>query len=111
MPDTLFKSGIIRKKIGFEYDGSSVIVDNSSSAHILSEEDMFTENIEPIISNGAATIGGKYLIPKRIGTVSWSWTYDEVQFHTNKLNNVSYLLDSPVDILSATALAESMKYD
>ena len=39
---------------------------------------MFTHNIDPIISNIVATIGGKYLIPKVTGTVIWSWTNDEV---------------------------------
>ena len=34
---------------------------------------MFTDKIEPIISNGVATIGVKYIIPKWIDTVSWSW--------------------------------------
>ena len=72
---------------------------------------MFTDKIEPIISNGVATIGGKYIIPRMIGKVSWYWNDDEVQLHTNKLNNVLYFTDSPVNILSATALAESMKDD
>ena len=49
---------------------------------------MFTDKIEPIISNGFATIGGKYLIPKWIGTVTWYWNDDEVQIHTNKLNKI-----------------------
>ena len=57
------------------------------------------------------TIGGKYLIPKWIGTVSWSWTDDEEQLHTEKFNNVLYFTDSLVKILSETAMAESMKYD
>ena len=45
---------------------------------------MFTENTDPIISNGVAKIGGKNIIPKGIGTVSWYWTDDEGQLHTNK---------------------------
>ena len=31
---------------------------------------MFTDNIDTIVSNGVATIGGKYIITKEIGTVS-----------------------------------------
>ena len=38
---------------------------------------MFTDKIELIISNGVSTIVGKYLIPKCIGTVNWSWTDDD----------------------------------
>ena len=68
MPHTLFKSVIIRK-LRFDSDGSSVIVDNSDNDQICSEADMFTEKIESIISNRWLTIGGKYLIPKGIGTV------------------------------------------
>ena len=71
---------------------------------------MLTDKIEPIISNGVATIGGKYLITKGIGTIIWSWTDDERQLHTNKLNNVLYFVDSPDNILSATALAKTIKY-
>ena len=72
---------------------------------------MLNYKIEPIISNGVATIGGNYIIPKGIGTVRLSWTDDEGQLHTNKLNNVLYFPDSPVNILSATALAEFIKDD
>ena len=72
---------------------------------------MFTDKIETIIYNGVATICGKDLIPKGVGTVSWSWTDDEGQLNSNKLNNVLYFPDSPVNILIATTLAESMKDD
>ena len=51
---------------------------------------MFTYKIVPTIYNGVAPIGGNDLIPKGIDTVSWSWTDDEVQLHTNKFNNVIY---------------------
>ena len=72
---------------------------------------MFTDNIDTIISNGVATICGKDVIPKYIGTVIWSWIDDEGVLHTNKLNNVLYFPDSLVNILSETSLAESIKDD
>ena len=72
---------------------------------------MFTERIELIISNGVSTIGGKDLIKKLIGTVSWSWTDEEGKLHTKKLNNLIYFPDSPVNILSGTVLDEIMKDD
>ena len=50
---------------------------------------MFTEKIDPIISNGVANIGGKDIIPKGVGKFSWYWTDDEGQLHKNKLNNVN----------------------
>ena len=48
---------------------------------------MFTDKLQPIISYGVATMGGKYIIPKGIGTVSWSWNDDEGKLYTNKWNN------------------------
>ena len=71
---------------------------------------MLTDKIEPIISNGVENIGGYDLIPKGIGTVRWSWTDDEGKPNTNKLNNLPYFTYPPVNILSETALTESMKY-
>ena len=61
---------------------------------------MFTYKIEPIIINGVVTMGGKYLITKEISTVIWSWTYDKLQPHATKMNNVMYFPDSPFNILS-----------
>ena len=66
----------------------SFIVDNSENDHICSAEEIFTDKIYHIIYNGVATIGRNYLIPKVIVTVIWSWTDDEGQLHTKKLNNV-----------------------
>ena len=97
------------EQVRFYFDGSLVIVYNSTNAHIFSEEDMFTDKIDPIVSNGVATIAVKDIITKDIGTVNWYWTYDEVQLHRMKLNNVLYFTDSPANILSATALDEYMK--
>ena len=58
------------EQVGFDSDGSTFIADNSSNAQILSEEDMFIDEIDLIISNVLASIGGKYLIPKGIGNLS-----------------------------------------
>ena len=70
---------------------------------------MLTDKVEPIISNGVATIGGNNLIHKEIVTVSWSWNDDEVQLHIKRLNNSLHFTDSPVNILSATALADPLR--
>ena len=48
---------------------------------------------------------------KGIGTVRWSWTNDYGNLHSNKFKNVVYFTDSPINILSATVLAESRKED
>ena len=55
------------------------------------------------------TIGGKNIITRGIGTAIWSCTDDEGKLHTKTFNNVLYLPESLVNILSATALAESIK--
>ena len=70
---------------------------------------MFNDNIQPIISNVLVTRGGKYIFQKGIVTISWSWTDDEVKLHTNRLNDILYVPDSPVNIISATVLSESVK--
>ena len=92
MPHTLFKSGRLIK-VGFAYDGSTLIVYNYENEHILLEEDMSTDKIDLIISNVVAAIGGKYLIPKGIGTVICYWTDNEGKTQTRKLNNVIYFTD------------------
>ena len=61
---------------------------------------MFTDKIDMIITNGAATMGVKYIIPKCIVTVSWSYTEDEGTLNTKKLNNALYFIDLLVNILS-----------
>ena len=49
---------------------------------------MFTDKIEPIISNVVANICEKGIILKVIGTVSWSWNDVEDQLYTMKFNNL-----------------------
>ena len=72
---------------------------------------MFTDKIDPIISDVVVTLSGKYIISKAIGPVIWTLTDRTGQLHTNKLNNVLYFPDSQVNKLSSTALSESMKDD
>ena len=72
---------------------------------------MFTNKIDPIISNGMETIGGNDIISKGIGTVICSWTDDDGQLHTKKVNNVLYFPGSLVNLLGAIALAEYSKDD
>ena len=72
---------------------------------------MLTYKIEAIIYNGVETVCGNYIIPKGIGTDSWSQTYDEVQLYAKKYNNVLYPTDSPFNILSENTLYVSIKND
>ena len=73
------------EQVRFDYYGLSVIFNNYANYHIFSEEDMFTDNIEPIIYNGVATIGVKDII---IGTFIWYWNDDEGRLQTNKLKKL-----------------------
>ena len=72
---------------------------------------MFTDKIEPIISNGVENIGGKYLITKGIVTVSWSWIDNDGKLQTNTFNKVLNFPDLSAEIISGTALDESIKDD
>ena len=72
---------------------------------------MFTDKIEPIMSNGAATICGKYIHPKIIGTIRWYWNDYEGKLSTNKLNNLIYFPDLQVNLLISTKIYESIKDD
>ena len=99
------------EKVGFDSDRSYSIVDNSNNYHTLSEEEMFTNKIDSTIYNGVATICENDIIPKWIGRVSWYCTDEDEQLYTDKLNDVLYFPYSPLNILSATALDESIKDD
>ena len=58
-----------------------------------------------------ATIVVKYLRPKGIGIVFWSWTDNRSQLYPNNLKDLIYFTNSPVNILSKTGLDNSMKDD
>ena len=53
----------------------------------------------------------KDIIKEGIDTVIWYWNDDKGKLHTNKFNNEIYFTESPVNILSATAVTESMNFD
>ena len=72
---------------------------------------MIIYKIEPSMSNGFATIGGKDNNPKGVVTVSWSCTYDKGQMYTHLLDNLIHFIDSQINILSETVLSESINYD
>ena len=78
------------EQVWFDSDGLLRIVDNYANTNICSEECMFTDKINPIISNGVENICGSDIITKGIVTIRWSWTDDEGKFHKKKLNNVLY---------------------
>ena len=68
----LYSRAQYSEQVGFDSAGLIVIVDNSANAHIFSEEEMLTNKIEPVVSNGVATIGRNDIIEEEVGTVIWS---------------------------------------
>ena len=70
---------------------------------------MLNDKKDTIIYNVMANIAVKDLIPKGSVTVSCSRIDGEGKLHTKKSNNVLYFPYSPVNIINATTLAESMK--
>ena len=58
------------EQFAFDYDGSLVIFYKSYNDNIYSEEDMFTENIDPIIYNGVAIIGVNFSFQKELTHLS-----------------------------------------
>ena len=61
---------------------------NLPTLTLFSDEDMFTEKIEPITYNGVANIGGNDIITKGIGTVIWYWNDYEGQLKTKRFYNL-----------------------
>ena len=55
-------------------------------------------------STGVATIGGLYLSPHFIGNIRTSWYDDDEKLYDCILRGVLYFPDSPVNIISVTAL-------
>eukprot|EP00978_Attheya_sp_CCMP212_P007526 scaffold17426_cov58-Attheya_sp.AAC.6 len=92
----------------FDTDGDMVICDNSANAHICNNKKMFVGESIPLTNGGVATIGSEDVYPKGIGFVDWTWKDDAGQKHKTRLKGVLYFPDSPVNILSITALATQM---
>ncbi len=86
-------------------------MDNSANAHICREKSYFTGEIVPVPpeSAGVATIGEQVLHPTGIGTAEWTWSDDDGVKHTMELQKVLYFLESPVNILSVTGLANQLQ--
>ena len=84
---------------------STALVDKYDDAHIFLGVDMFTDKIEPLISNWVTTIGGNDLILKGVVTFFCPCYDDEGKLHTKTKDNLLYFPYSPVSIISAALLA------
>ena len=93
----------------FDPDSSTAIVDNSANTQICNYESMFVGKLHEVNISGVATIGGTDFKPTVIVTVKWSCKDDEGKSHTHRLERGLYFSESPVKIISSTALAD--QYD
>ena len=81
-------------------------MDNSENTHILNEDSMFVGKLHDVDISGVSKIGGTDFKPTIIGTVKWSWKYDEGKSHTHRLECALYFTKSPVNIISSTTWAD-----
>ena len=58
-----------------------MVVGNSANMHIFSYFWIFIGNIEPIVTNKVAKIGGNDLNLNGIDVVLWSWVDEKFQLH------------------------------
>ena len=84
-------------------------MDNSAKTNIFNDESMFVGKLHEVDIFGVATIGGTDFKPTGMGTVKWSCKDDEGKSHNHRLEHVLYFPESPVKIISSTALAD--QYD
>ena len=94
-------------KVVFDTDAEFVVCDNSANTHICNNKAMFV-SFKETTSGMVATIGGKMNRPGGIGTVEWTWKDDSGVSHTERLDNVLYFPQSPINIMSVTEFAKQL---
>ena len=94
--------------VNFFTNHDTVVVDNSATAHISNKINHFVGPLRPS-NNSVSTVGDTPVSNHKIGPVQWSWKYDEGDTHTYSLDNVCYLPNSPVSLLSVSFLAEKLR--
>jgi hypothetical protein len=91
----------------FDTDADFVVCDNSANTHICNNKAMFV-TFEETTKGMVATIGGKLNRPGGIGTVEWTWKDDTGESHTERLDNVLFFPQSPINIMSVTEFAKQL---
>ena len=94
-------------KVVFDTDAEFVVCDNSANTHICNNKAMFV-SFKETTSGMVATTGGKMNRPGGIGTVEWTWKDDSGVSHTERLDNVLYFPQSPINIMSVTEFAKQL---
>jgi hypothetical protein len=80
------------------------VCDNSRTGHVCKDKALFIGDLVPSIYEIGSATGTT--VPNLMGTVTLRLTDDEGEKHSFILNNVNYLPDSPVNLLSLHQLAE-----
>ena len=96
-------------RVDFDPTIKTAVVDNAANAHIWCLKDDFVpESIRPIPKQDAyvTTIGGSNHTPVAIGDVKTAWCDDSGRKHMHILKDALYFPQSPINIISVTALAE-----
>jgi hypothetical protein len=82
----------------FDADFSFWVCDNSATGHICKDKALFTGDLVPTIYEISSATG--MTVPNLMGMVTLRLTDDEGEKHLFILNNVNYLPDSLVNLLS-----------
>ena len=100
-----------QRMLSFDTDASNIICDNSANVHICNDKSMFVGPIWQTDKHYVATIGGTKNAATGMGTVCWRWKDDTRRQHSTNINDVLLFPQSPVNILSITALAAQFNND
>ncbi len=88
----------------FDTDSSFWVCNNSVTGHICKDKSLFTGDLVPFIYEIGSTTGTSN--PSFMGTITLRLIDDEGEKPSFVLNNVNYLPDLPVNLLSLRRLAE-----
>ena len=88
----------------FDTDSSFWVCDNSATGHICNTKTLFTDELVPSIFEVGSATG--ISTPTLMGNITLRLTDNEGAKHSFALQNVNYLPDLPVNILSLRRLAE-----
>jgi hypothetical protein len=98
--------------LNFSYeDITTIVVDNSATGHIINDSKYFVEDLEPAPHMHVATIGKDTHRPLGKATAKISFKDDNGVSHTIELQNAYFFPDSPVNVMSVTALADQFDDD
>jgi len=99
--------------VNFSYeDVTTFVLDNSATGHVVNDAKFFIQDIEPADNTSvASTIGKDTQKPLGKATAQIAFKDDDGTTHSLLLQNAYYFPDSPVNILSVTALAHQLEDD